>query len=189
MILLLGPSASGKTEIAKFIEKFYKIKKAVTSTTREMRNGEINGVSYFFYSEEEFLDRLEKGLFVEHTIYNGHYYGTGIDQVANDKCIILDPEGIRSFQKLNDPTIVTFYLSASEKTREARMKERGDKEEDIEKRLKNDEKTFAPSSLPPYDILVETDGKPLDFLAFYIHHIYACILEQRGFKIREEFKI
>lgn len=180
MILLLGASASGKTEIAKYLAKHFGIKKAVTTTTRTPRTNERNGVDYFFLTKEEFLNQVSEGHFVEHTLYNGNYYGTGADQVKNDRCIVLDPKGVVSFQALNNPSVVSFYLEASEKTRKERMMGRGDKKEDIEKRILNDKMSFAPASLPTTDFTLKTDEESISDLASSIHHLYEDTLKKRG---------
>lgn len=180
MILLFGASASGKTEIAKALERNYGIKKAITTTTRTARAGEKDGISYFFIDEDTFLKRLRNGLFVEHTIYNGHYYGTGKDQIAKEKCIVVDPKGVESFQKLFDPSIVSFYLEAKEGTRRERMESRGDKKEEIEKRLDNDRVAFAIDALPKTDFSLSTDERSIEDLTKEIHSLYLGSLKQRG---------
>ena len=55
MIILCGPSASGKTEVAKLLATKYNIQKAITNTTRPIRVNEVNHVDYHFTSKEEFL--------------------------------------------------------------------------------------------------------------------------------------
>ncbi len=182
MILLYGASASGKTEIAKALEKDYAIKKAITSTTRKMREGEKDGLSYFFYDEDSFKKRLEEGFFAESTLYNGHYYGTGKDQIANDKCIVLDPKGVESFQRLGDPSIVSFYLEANEETRRKRMRMRGDGKEEIEQRIENDKRAFSPASLPLPDFRLSTDTKSIEELTKEVHALYLAVLSERGIK-------
>ncbi len=183
MILLLGASASGKTEIAKYLSSHYGVSKAITSTTRLPREGEKNGVDYFFYSKSDFEERIGKGLFVEHTIYNGNYYGTGIDQVSSKKCIVLDPTGIKAFQKLQNPSVVSFYLSASEDTRTKRMKERGDSLSNIHARIQNDRLIFAMNNIPPTDFTLKTDDRTIASLAKEIFEDYQTILKKKGIQI------
>ena len=64
MLVLVGPSASGKSAIVKCLESKYGIKKFITCTTRPMRVGEINGVDYFFMTKEEFATRYENDEFI-----------------------------------------------------------------------------------------------------------------------------
>ena len=56
MILLVGASASGKTEVAKLLKALYGIKKVITHTTRPIRKSEENDVDYHFVSKDEFLN-------------------------------------------------------------------------------------------------------------------------------------
>lgn len=179
MLLLIGASASGKTEVAHHLRLTYGIVKAITHTTRLPRVGEKDGVDYFFCTDEEFLAGLKEGKFVEHTYYNGHYYGCSKKEVADNKCVVVDPNGLRSFLALHDPTVVTFDLLASEKTREERMRHRGDKEEDIQKRLANDRKDFAPSAIAPTDFQIDTDGRTLDDITKEVYEKYEATLAKR----------
>ena len=75
MIVLTGASASGKTVTALDLQKRYGLVKAITTTTREKRVGETDGVEYFFVSKDEFQKRLKENKFVEYSLYNGNYYG------------------------------------------------------------------------------------------------------------------
>ena len=84
MIVLVGASASGKTEVTKVLAKKYNIQKFITHTTRPIRVGEENGVDYFFVTKEEFEELLKQDFFIEHTLYNGNYYGTSKKEVQND---------------------------------------------------------------------------------------------------------
>ena len=54
MIILIGPSASGKTATCLYLQDHYGIRKVVTHTTRAMRVGEVNGVDYHFVTKDEF---------------------------------------------------------------------------------------------------------------------------------------
>ena len=101
MLILIGPSASGKTEVAKLLALKYGITKIVTYTTRPPRVHEVNGVDYNFVSIEEFARLTEENFFVETTYYNSNYYGTAKKDIQDDKCVILDPNGLKSFLKLN----------------------------------------------------------------------------------------
>ena len=110
MLILIGPSASGKTEVAKILAKKYNITKIVTYTTRQPRIHEVDGVDYNFVSLDEFAKLTEQDFFVETTYYNSNYYGTAKKDILDDKCIILDPNGLKSFLALNDKRIVTIIL-------------------------------------------------------------------------------
>ncbi len=183
MVLLVGPSASGKTEAAKLLGKRYGIVKAVTHTTRKPRLGEIDGVDYHFVSEEEFL-RLEKeGAFVETTCYNGKHYGCSKKEIAPGRVVVVDPNGLKSFLGLGNDAIVTFYLNASESTRLERMKTRGDSDEVIESRLENDKTQFSPIGHLGTDYLIETDRRPLVDIVSEIYERYMVSLKEKGLSL------
>ena len=172
MIILCGASASGKTVTALELQKKYGLSKAITTTTREKRIGETDGVEYFFISKDEFQKRLKEDKFVETSLYNGNYYGCGIDQVADDKVVVLDPNGLHSFKKLKNKNIVTFLLVADENVRRERMNLRGDKSENIAQRIKNDIIDFSEEKIGKVDFVVYTNNKTIEETADYIYQCY-----------------
>ena len=179
MIVLVGASASGKTEIAKTLFRDFRIKKAVTHTTRPMRVGEVDGVDYHFVTKEEFLRLKDLDAFVETTCYNGNYYGCSKAEIADDKCVIVDPNGLRSFLALGNNRIISFYLRASEQTRRARMASRGDGEELLKARIENDRTAFAEENMPPFDFILDTDAKTPEQLAQEVIALYKDKLSLR----------
>ena len=172
MIILCGASASGKTVTALELQRKYGLKKAITTTTREKRAGETDGVEYFFIPKAEFQKRLAENKFVESSLYNGNYYGCGIDQVSDDKVVVLDPNGLHSFKKLKNKNIITFLLIADEKTRKERMISRGDKEENIKQRLTNDVVDFSLDKICEVDFIIKTGNKTIEETADLIYECY-----------------
>ena len=159
MIVLAGASASGKTEVAKCLAKKYGITKIITTTTRSKRVGEVDGRDYFFISKEKFEEKIHDGDFVEYTLYNGYMYGSTKDQIADDRCVVIDPAGLRSYIALNDPGIVTFFLECDEKTRKSRMISRGDDPDKIESRIKHDRVAFKPENIAKVDYVIDSSIK------------------------------
>lgn len=172
MIILTGASASGKTVTALDLQKRYGLVKAITTTTREKRVGETNGVEYFFLTKDEFIKKLDQGAFVEHSIYNNNYYGCGIDQVDDNKIVVLDPNGLHSFLKLKNKNIVSFLLIADEKTRKERMISRGDKPENIQIRLTNDVVDFSLEKIDKVDFVIKTENKTIEQVSDEIYKLY-----------------
>ena len=172
MIILVGASASGKTEIAKKLFADFAMKKAITHTTRPIRPNETPDVDYHFVDAKTFLEMKEKDLFVETTFYNGNYYGCSKAEVGDEKCIILDPNGVASFLALHDPHVVTFYLKASEEIRRHRMSIRGDEPKAIEGRILNDREAFAEERIPPVDFVIPCDEDSVEELTQKIHSLY-----------------
>lgn len=174
MIVLAGASASGKTEVAKLLAKKYGITKIITTTTRAMRNGEINGKDYFFIDKELFEEMIHEGKFVEYTFYNGNLYGSTKDQIADSRCIVIDPAGLRNYIALKgDYNIVTFFLEADEETRKNRMINRGDDKEKIESRILHDRKAFKKSNLATVDYIIDSSqNKTVEEVTDEIYNIY-----------------
>lgn len=182
MILLVGASASGKTEISHILLTSYGITKAITHTTRAPRNGERDGVDYYFVTKERFLLLREKGFFVETTEYAGNFYGCSKNEISDDKVVIVDPRGYHSFKALENSSIIAFYLEASEETRKKRMTSRGDTLENIEKRLTGDKNDFSRRKVEGVDFIIQTDDKPIEELADDIYQKYRSLLIKRGYK-------
>ena len=179
MIVLAGASASGKTEVAKELAKKYGITKVITTTTRPMRVGEVNGRDYFFVSKEQFELMLQEDKFVEHTIYNENLYGSTKDQIAPNRCVVIDPAGLRAYIALNDPNIITFFLDTDENIRYQRMLSRGDKEEDAKRRIAHDRLAFRPSNIADVDFHVDSQNFNVEEVTDYIYKKYLEILEER----------
>lgn len=172
MIVLAGASASGKTEVAKYLQIVYGITKIITTTTRPPRKGEVNGKDYFFVDVEIFKQMIKENKFVEYTIYNNNYYGSTKDQIAYDKCVVVDPIGLKSFMDLNDKSIVSFCLKCGEETRRKRMIFRGDKESDIEKRLVNDRQAFDHEKVSMANYIVDSEHQSLDSIVKEVIDLY-----------------
>ena len=178
MIVLAGASASGKTEVAKCLAKKYGITKIITTTTRSKRVGEEDGRDYFFISKERFEEKIHEGDFVEYTLYNGNMYGSTKDQIADNKCVVIDPAGLRSYIALNNPGIVTFFLECDEATRKQRMFDRGDDPEKIESRIKHDRVAFKKKNIAKVDYVVSTSNSPgVEHIADIVYNLYK---EKRG---------
>lgn len=172
MIVLTGASASGKTVTALDLQNRHGLVKAITTTTREKRVGETDGVEYFFISKEEFKKRLAENKFVEHSIYNGNYYGCGVDQISDNKIVVLDPNGLHSFLKLKDKNIVSFLLIADESTRMSRMQSRGDKEANIKQRIENDVNDFSLEKIGKVDFVINTKNYTIEEVSDLIYKLY-----------------
>lgn len=172
MIILVGASASGKTEIAKKLISNHDFSKVVTYTTREKRVGEKAGVDYHFISTERFLSLKDKKHFLETTYYNNNYYGTTYDQIGLNKVLIIDPAGLKIYKELNDPSIVSFFIDVPEHIRKERMIKRGDDLKIIEERLILDREQFSFTNLGTTDFVIEYNDQALTELAIDINTKY-----------------
>ncbi len=170
MLILVGPSASGKTEVAQILIHDYGMERMVTYTTRPIRYGEINHVSYHFVSKEEFLKLKENDEFVETTIYNDNYYGTRKSDVSDEKIVILEPQGLKVFKEQMPNEVKSFYLVTDEATRFNRMIYRKDSIENARKRIENDKIAF--DNIVGVDYYIDNQDITLDELAKKIYNIY-----------------
>lgn len=133
MIVLIGASGSGKTSVAKELEK-RGYSRVVTYTTRPMRDGEKDGVDYHFLSDDDF-DTI-KGLFIEQSTYRGWKYGCDItiEDIDNKSSVaILTPCGMRKFKKLYPNALIwanrrifVVYLDVDRSSRLVKILQRGD---------------------------------------------------------------
>lgn len=180
MIILIGRSASGKTTIAKKLIEDYNFKKFVTNTTRKMRVGEINDVDYHFISEAEFKKKEEQSMLVESTYYNGYYYGTSIEDVSDDKVLIVDINGANKFYEKLKNQVTIFYITASTATIKKRMIERHDDIESINSRLKIDEEYFNINKLIHYDYIINTDNDSIDNITLDVFNKYKSFLQSKN---------
>ena len=176
MLILVGPSASGKTEIANILINQYGMKRMITYTTRPIRPGEVNGISYHFIDKEEFLKKKANDEFVEYAVYNDNFYGTCKKDASNEKIVILEPNGVNAFYEKMADEVVIVFLKASKDVRKERMYLRGDKEEVIAKRLANDDDIFKEENLNHIDLVLVNERKTLDELALEVYNFY------QGFK-------
>ena len=77
IILVVGPSGAGKSSfLRKVTKERTDVKELISCTTRDMRAGESQGDPYYFISKEEFMDRCEKGYFIEWAQVHDRFYGS-----------------------------------------------------------------------------------------------------------------
>ncbi len=120
LFILSAPSGAGKTTVCEaLIEKTDRVRKAITTTTRPPRPGEKDGVDYFFLSEEEFKEKLDRGRFFEHALVYDYYYGSGRDYVESqleagyDVILVVDVQGARSIRALGVEAVFVYLLPPS----------------------------------------------------------------------------
>ena len=138
MIVLVGESASGKSSIEKMLVDKYGYRKIVSYTTRQPRKGEIDGVDYFFISDEEFNQRKATGFFAETATYNNWQYGTAKKDCTNDNVAVLTPHGMRQLKKIDGINIISFYINVPRRDRLIKILQRGDDIEEAYRRNLSD---------------------------------------------------
>lgn len=146
ILVISGPSGSGKSSLMKELLK--EIKESyfsISSTTREMRDGEVDGVNYHFIEKSEFEKDIDEGYFLEWARVHDNYYGTSLKpmlkKLHEGKLVILDidVQGHKIAQeKFGNLITSVFITTPDQKSLQQRLINRGtDTQASIEKRLAN----------------------------------------------------
>lgn len=178
MLILIGASASGKTEIAKILIHDFGYQKMVTTTTRRKRKGEVNHVDYHFVTASKFKKMKEQNKFLETVQYNNNHYGTPKEGATIDKVLIVEPEGANEIYNKNIEDTVFVLLETDEETRKNRMLSRGDNLIQVLDRLHRDDEYFDEKKLVHIDYKINTSTLNQHDLASVINDLYKKHLEQ-----------
>lgn len=142
-IIISGPSGVGKGTICDRLLKELNAWYSVSMTTREMRDGEVEGVNYYFISKDEFRKRIGEGKLLEYNIYNDNYYGTPKDKVLEkldegvNVFLEIDVNGAKNIKSIFPNALLIYIAPPSIEELRARLVSRGTEDlETIENRLK-----------------------------------------------------
>ena len=141
--VISGSSGVGKgTVIKAFLDKNPNFKLSISCTTRKIRDGEIEGVNYFFLSKDEFENSINNNEFLEWAELSGHLYGTKrsfVEKCLSDKenlILEIDTKGALNVKKLMPNAVLIFIAPPSFEELETRLRGRHtETEEAIQKRL------------------------------------------------------
>ncbi|HBB71139.1 MAG TPA: guanylate kinase [Ruminococcus sp.] len=163
LIVFSAPSGCGKGTMLGEILKDKRFRCSVSATTREPREGEVDGVSYHFLTREEFLRRVENGDFLENAEYCGNLYGTLRSEVdpyleqGTDVILEIEVQGAMQMRKKRPDALFVFIAPPSMQEIRRRLEKRGtETPEVIDKRIAQalDELKYAPD----YDYIVVNDA-------------------------------
>jgi len=163
LFVLSGPSGVGKgTVLDRLFENYNGVNYSVSMTTREPRQGEVEGEDYFFVSEEKFKEILSRDGFIESARVHGNYYGTPRsfveETLARGEDIILeiDIQGANQVREIFPEAVFIFLKPPSLEVLGRRLDERGtESRKSRETRLENARAEMAESE--KYDHVVLND--------------------------------
>ena len=181
LIIISGPSGSGKDTVLKeLFKKMPEIEFSVSSVTRNMREGEIEGEKYNFVSREKFESMIVNDQLLEYNVYCENYYGT--PKAPVERCIEkggeivleVDVNGTKNVRKNCPDNFSIFIAPPSFEVLKNRLTGRGTETEDvIEKRLAQAKKEMARAD--EYDYIVVNDD-----LDEAVNSIRLIILSERN---------
>lgn len=159
LVVISGFSGAGKGTVVRELVDRYDYRLSVSATTRKPREGEVDGVHYFFHSREEFEDLIRENGLIEYARYVDNYYGTPRsfveETLAEGKTVILEIEvqGAMAIRSQYPDAILIFITAPSARELAERLAGRGtESEELVNKRL---ERAFDEAdSMEAYDYVV-----------------------------------
>ncbi|MFS0905863.1 guanylate kinase [Priestia aryabhattai] len=137
---ITAPSGAGKTTLVKALQSYKAWSEGVSTTTRKPRDGEVEGVAYYFKSEREFTQIDARHELAEVVEYDGNLYGITkaeierVQKLSKHIVIIIEYEGYKQIKKLY-PDSVNIFIHMSKEDCLANMLLRGDKLEDAMTRI------------------------------------------------------
>lgn len=164
LIVLSGPSGVGKGTVRKelFSQPDTNYEYSISMTTRKPREGEVDGVDYFFKEKEEFEALIEQEKLLEYAQYVGNYYGTPIDYVnqtldaGRDVFLEIEVQGATQIREKVPDGLFIFLAPPSLSELQNRLVGRGtETEEVIANRIEAANKELEMMNL--YDYVVEND--------------------------------
>ncbi len=143
LILISGASGTGKgTVCKKFLSEMPETYYSISATTRQPREGETDGVEYFFITVEEFKKKIAEGKFLEYAEVYGNFYGTPLYKIeehlnrGENVLLEIDTQGALNVMKKIPDGVYIFLLPPSLEELYNRIKNRGtESEEDLRRRL------------------------------------------------------
>ncbi|WP_066893899.1 guanylate kinase [Clostridium nigeriense] len=164
LIVISGPSGAGKGTICKaLLEKHDNIYISVSATTRSPREGEIEGVNYYFLTKEAFEEKVKENGFIEYANVHGNFYGTpkvNVEKMleeGKDVILEIDIQGALQVKENFKEGVFIFILPPSMEELKKRIINRGSEtEESLMTRFKNAYKEINYVSKYNYAVVNDT---------------------------------
>ncbi len=166
LFIISGPSGAGEDSIINGLEKIFSIERVITTTTRDPRSGEYAGSPYYFIKKEEFIEKRDKGGFVEWAQhYNGNLYGVTKEEIErvskSGKVGIwkIEYKGVETAKKIYPEIKAIFVNAPSLEILADRIRRRdGVSEEYIQERMEYTKEWLKHTDIYDYTVINE-EGK------------------------------
>ena len=198
LFVVVAPSGAGKTSLVSgLLERDSNVKLSMSYTTRAPRQGEVDGVDYYFVARERFEEMIGAGEFLEHANVYGNFYGTSkrwIDEsLAGDHDVLLeiDWQGARQVRRLFPSMTGIFILPPSLAELGRRLRSRGkDSPEAIERRMASAREEISHVLEFEYIIVNDSFDSALEDLFAIVRATRVSRAQQaiRQIKLIDEFK-
>ena len=198
LFVVVAPSGAGKTSLVSgLLQRDSNVKLSMSYTTRAPRQGEIDGVDYYFVARERFEEMIGAGEFLEHANVYGNFYGTSkrwIDEsLAGDHDVLLeiDWQGARQVRRLFPSMTGIFILPPSLAELGRRLRSRGkDSPEAIERRMASAREEISHVLEFEYIIVNDSFDSALEDLFAIVRATRVSRAQQalRQIKLIDEFK-
>ena len=160
IIALMGESGSGKDTVLKeTLIQYPDLHKIITSTSRPRREKEIDGVNYFYYTDEEFVQKIQNNEMLDWQIFNNWQYGTELKSLDKNKINIgvFSPKAIRTLLKREDCNVFVVWVRTTDKERLLRQlnREMNPDVREIVRRATTDYEDFDSIEFDYFEVLNE----------------------------------
>jgi len=164
LIVISGPSGVGKGTVRKALFELegHDLVYSISMTTREPRDGEIDGEDYYFVSRDEFERRIEEDQFLEYAEFVGNYYGTPKDKVeaqldlGKEVVLEIEVQGALQVRKKAKDGVFVFIAPPNKEALYRRLLRRGTEDpQTIQRRMDKAEREFPLAH--KYDYIVVND--------------------------------
>lgn len=162
LLVISGPAGAEKDKvISEFLQKHKEIDKEISYTTREKRNGEVDGEEYNFLSTKEFFKKVDQGIFLEWAeVYEGVYYGTPkhnlLRKLKEGKSVLVEVDikgALKIKENYSEAIMIIILPESKEVMKNNIIKDNNDTSDNLERKFNSAYNYIQPISKYTYAIV------------------------------------